>query len=283
MATEAHLLARGPGWRVSDIRCASGPRERPFEERHESVSLGVVLEGSFQYRNALGSALLAPGAVLLGNPGQCFECGHEHAAGDRCLAVQFDPALWEEIAAAAPGVRRADFALPSLSPSAALAPLLAEAEAARDAGDAAALEELAFRLAGAALTLAAGAGRAARPPSRRDERRVTAALRRIEAAPDEATSLADLAAEAAMSPYHFLRTFRRLAGMTPHRYVLHSRMHRAAVRLRLSDAPVSAIAFEAGFGDLSTFNRRFRRTMGSAPAAYRRREGATPPGCARRC
>ena len=63
----------------------------------------------------------------------------------------------------------------------------------------------------------------------------------------------------------------QVIGMTPHQYVLRMRMHRAAVRLRLSDEPVSTIAFDAGFNDLSTFNRRFRRIMGASPSAYRTR------------
>jgi AraC-like DNA-binding protein len=72
-----------------------------------------------------------------------------------------------------------------------------------------------------------------------------------------------------MSVYHFLRTFRQVAGLPPHQYVLHTRLRRAAVRLRTSNHPISAIAFDAGFGDLSTFNRRFRRVMGCSPGAYR--------------
>lgn len=74
-----------------------------------------------------------------------------------------------------------------------------------------------------------------------------------------------------MSRYHFLRTFRRLVGMTPHQYVLRTRMNLAAVRLRLSDESVSAIAFAAGFSDLSTFNHRFRTLMGVNPSRYRQR------------
>src|SRR5262249_59741736 len=114
----------------------------------------------------------------------------------------------------------------------------------------------------------AGTGRAARQPSRSDERRVTRTLRRIEAEPHERLALGELAREAAMSPYHFLRVFRQVVGMTPHQFVLRTRLHRAAVRLRLSDQGISAIAFEAGFNDLSAFNPRFRRLMGASPAAY---------------
>ena len=104
-----------------------------------------------------------------------------------------------------------------------------------------------------------------------DERRISAVLRHIEAQVDEPLSIAELAHAAAMSPYHFLRTFRALVGMTPHQFILHARMKRAAVSLRRTHENISAIAFAAGFGDLSTFNRRFHRIFGLSPSAYRAR------------
>jgi AraC-like DNA-binding protein len=269
MSLSMRVLASGPGWSVRDVTCTAGPRDRPFEERHETVSIAAVMEGTFQYRTAGGRAVLAPGGILLGNAGACFECGHEHGTGDRCLAFAFAPALLDAVLSDVPGARRATFAVPHLPPLPELLPLLATAEAARDAEDAADLEELALRLAGAvAAKLAAGARPAPRP-SRRDEHRISDTLRRIEAEAEEPLALADLARAAGMSPYHFLRTFRQVAGVTPHQYVLRTRLNRAAVRLRTSGEPISAIAFDAGFGDLSTFNRRFRRLMGCSPGAYR--------------
>jgi AraC family transcriptional regulator len=50
---------------------------------------------------------------------------------------------------------------------------------------------------------------------------------------------------------------------------LHARLYRAARRLRANPDPVSAIAFEAGFNDLATFNRRFRRLIGVTPSTFR--------------
>ncbi|MBX6322762.1 MAG: helix-turn-helix transcriptional regulator, partial [Rhodospirillaceae bacterium] len=268
MATRWRQVASGPGWEAGEVVCDCGPHDRPFEERHDGACIAAVLGGSFQYRCDAGTAVLGPGALLLGNAGAAFECAHEYGVGDRCLAFHFAPDLLESIVAAVPGVRRAGFTVPRLPPAAPIAPLVAAAEAACDDGDAAAVEELALRLAGAVVGLLADASRAA-APSRRDARRVSRALRRIEAEAHEPLTLAGLAREAAMSPYHFLRTFRRVAGMTPHQYVLHTRLHRAAVRLRESDGPVSAIAYEVGFNDLSTFNRRFRRVMGASPSAWR--------------
>jgi AraC-like DNA-binding protein len=274
MTLTSRILASGRGWQVSDSVCTAGPHDRPFEERHADACIAVVTEGTFQYRTGDGQAVLAPGGVILGNHGACFECGHEHGTGDRCLAFHFAPEALESIVADVPGARRTAFARPSLPPLPELLPLLTAAEAARDCQDRTELEELAVRIAGAVAATLADVGKVTPSPSRRDQRRVSDAIKRIEAEAHAPLSLADLAGEAATSPYHFLRTFRQVVGMTPHQYVLRTRLSRAAVRLRTSDDPVSAIAYDAGFGDLSTFNRRFRRLMGCSPGAYRTRANA---------
>jgi AraC-like DNA-binding protein len=273
MAMHSQTLASGTGWCVYDNVCTASPRDRPFEEQHRAVCVAAVTHGTFQYRSSQGTALLAPGAVLLGNHGHCFECGHEHGAGDRCLSFHFAPGHWDEVIAAIPGVRKATFARPHLPAKPALIPLVAAFEAAACDLDQAEAEELALRFAGAVTASLAGANGPGPEPSRRDRQRISDAVRRIEATADGASperpSLTALARDAAMSPYHFLRTFRRMIGMTPHQYTLRTRLNRAAVRLRQSGEPVSAIAYDAGFNDLSTFNRRFRRLMGQSPTAYR--------------
>jgi AraC-like DNA-binding protein len=81
-----------------------------------------------------------------------------------------------------------------------------------------------------------------------------------------------------MSPYHFLRVFKQVTGMTPHQFVLRTRLHRAAVRLRRSDESVVSIASETGFNDLSTFNRRFRNIMGCSPSVFRVNLGVARQG-----
>jgi AraC-like DNA-binding protein len=269
MSLTTRVLASGSGWSVSDVICTAGPRDRPFEERHETVSIAAVTAGTFQYRTDGGRAVLAPGGILLGNAGAWFVCGHEHGNGDRCLAFSFTPSLLESIVAAVPGARRLIFGVPHLPPLPPLMPLLATAEAARDAEDAPELEELALRLAGAVAARLVDTARPAPSPSLRDQRRISDALRRIEAHAHEPLALSELARESRMSLYHFLRTFRQVVGVTPHQFVVRTRLHRVAVRLRTTDEQVSAIAFDAGFGDLSTFNRRFRRLMGCSPGVYR--------------
>jgi transcriptional regulator GlxA family with amidase domain len=121
------------------------------------------------------------------------------------------------------------------------------------------------------LETLSGTTRASASASPRDLRRVSNVLRHIEAHAEAPLNIDALAAVAAMSKYHFLRTFRRIAGVTPYEFLLGVRMRRAALALATTPAPVTTIALDAGFGDLSTFHGRFREVFGTTPAAYRTR------------
>ncbi|MGH7003692.1 MAG: helix-turn-helix domain-containing protein, partial [Alphaproteobacteria bacterium] len=211
-----------------------------------------------------------PGAFLLGNAGTCFECGHEHATGDRCIAFQFAPAYFEEIAASAAGAYRFRFPTAMLPAVPALALPAVEAAIRTLSASRAALDELAVWVAERVLRALSGSSGAGTSPSARDARRVSRALRHIEENAERPLDLDALAAVACMSKYHFLRTFRRVVGVTPYNFLLGLRLRRAAIRLGTTSAPVAAIAYDAGFGDLSTFNGRFRDTFGAAPGALRR-------------
>lgn len=269
-APSVRALARGDGWSVSEFTCSLGPGDRRFEERHEDVAISVVVEGAFQYRSVTGRALLSPGSFLLGNPGTCFECGHDHGRGDRCIAFHFAPGFFEEIAAAVTGSHRFRFERPMLPAIPELALPVVEAELEATSGSRIAMDELAIGLAESVLAALSDAGGGTAAPSPRDEQRIGNVLRYIDAHSDRPLDLTDLAGVAFMSKYHFLRTFRRTVGVTPSRYLLGVRMRRAAVALRTTPVPVATIAFDAGFGDLSTFNRHFRHAFGVSPVTFRR-------------
>ncbi len=270
MTATSNTLAAGNGWRAVDCVCKAGPADPAFEEYRNYVSVGFVLEGVFHYRCPQGAATMVPGGILLGNHDTCFECGHEHSAGDHCIAFHFAPEAFEEVIADTPRLKAAPFRLASLPPLALTARLFADIHLAWRGADSLAFEELAFSAASDVAALAENIQPKGRTASAADRRRISEAIRRIDDDPSSELSLEILAREAGMSRYHFLRVFQDVAMMTPRQYVLHRRMHRAAVELRRTDLSVSEIAFAAGFGDLSTFNKRFRRVIGVSPTAFRK-------------
>lgn len=269
-APSERLLARGGGWTVHDYVCVSGPEDKPFEERHDGYSIAAVVEGSFNYRSDSGRALLHPGALLLGNHGTCFECGHDHGVGDRCVSVKLDPAYFQEIAATAAGDAGFRFPTAMLPANRDLLPGQISLEIG-ERRDPLALEEKLVAFAAAAIRALSGVVQESAKVSAQDERRISRALRHIERHADEALDLDQLAASAAMSKFHFLRVFRRAIGVTPYQFLLNIRFRRAALRLLTTPEPIVAIAFDSGFGDLSTFNHQFRDRFGMSPAAFRRR------------
>jgi AraC-like DNA-binding protein len=269
-------LARGDGWAVEDLICASGPQDPIFEERHGDVSIAMVLAGTFQYRGSanggIRNELMTPGSLLLGNAGSNFEVGHEHAAGDRCLSFQFAPEYFDRIASDV-GARNGErgFRLLRLPPVRELSSLIARARAGLEYSADTPWEELSVELAAATVRAERGISSRAEnaPPSAMA--RVTRSVRAIERRPDGALGLGGLAREAGLSPYHFLRTFGRLTGITPHQYVRRSRLRDAASRLAVECEKVLDIAYDCGFGDVSNFNRAFRNEFGVSPLAWKAR------------
>ncbi len=260
----AELLAHGDGWQVRNVICNAGPDDRPFEEQHSLVSIAIVTAGTFQYRTGTTPELMAPGAFFLGHPKQSFECAHDHGTGDRCISFQYAPEFFERITGTAPRFR-----VSRLPPLRASAPLVARACAAMRGAGHTSWEELSVLIATHTALLANDIDIDAQPTSPSAFARVTKAVRTIDRHPDAALSLDRLARSAGLSPFHFLRTFTRITGTTPHQFALRARLRTAALRLTLTRERIIDVALDSGFGDVSNFNRTFRAEFGVSPRAWR--------------
>ena len=83
-------------------------------------------------------------------------------------------------------------------------------------------------------------------------------------------TLAAVAREACLSPFHFHRCFRACFGETPHQYLSRLRLEEAAGCLRCTTRPVAEIAVAVGFESPAHFSRAFKRRFGATPQQYRR-------------
>ena len=88
---------------------------------------------------------------------------------------------------------------------------------------------------------------------------------------DRPLSIEQVAREAAVSPFHFIRQFQALFGETPHQYRIRARLDQAKHLLESSDYTVTDVCMEVGFSSLGSFSDLFARRMGVAPSLYRRR------------
>jgi len=101
-------------------------------------------------------------------------------------------------------------------------------------------------------------------------------LAHIEAHLDSPITVEALARIAGLSPKHFSCAFRQSLGLSPHRYVVRQRIHRAAQLLADQALPTVQIAQAVGFADQSHLSRCFVRIMGCTPSSYRRSLGRAP-------
>jgi AraC family transcriptional regulator len=81
--------------------------------------------------------------------------------------------------------------------------------------------------------------------------------------------LDQLAAEACLSKYHFLRLFRTAYGLSPYQYIQHLRIEKARILLAGSTMPITDLAMLLGFDNSQSFSRLFFQRMGLYPTQYR--------------
>ncbi len=108
-----------------------------------------------------------------------------------------------------------------------------------------------------------------RPTSARDRRRAVETALWIDAHSQGDIDLEQAAAQAGLSPFHFLRLFSSVLGVTPHQYLVRSRLRHAARLLADDGLSITDIAYDVGFGDLSNFVRTFHRAAGISPLRFR--------------
>jgi AraC family transcriptional regulator len=100
--------------------------------------------------------------------------------------------------------------------------------------------------------------------------RLARVLDYIESRLDEPLTLADIAEQANLSPFHFSRCFKRTLGVSLANFVAMRRIERASALLLQSRRPLAEIALAVGFENQASFTRRFQRETGLSPGRFRK-------------
>jgi AraC-like DNA-binding protein len=92
--------------------------------------------------------------------------------------------------------------------------------------------------------------------------------------PERPWTVEEVAREAGISPFHFIRQFETVFGRTPHQFRIESRLVRARCLLAAGRHSVTEVCVEVGFSSLGSFSDLFTRRVGETPSGYRRRARA---------
>jgi AraC-like DNA-binding protein len=107
---------------------------------------------------------------------------------------------------------------------------------------------------------------------------------------DEPLSIEAVARAVAISPFHFIRQFEAVFGVTPHQYRIQCRLDEAKRLLAAGQHSVTEVCMAVGFSSLGSFSELFKRRIGAPPSSYQRRlrglcpvpeqlQRALAPGC----
>lgn len=261
----ARPLLQSPTLSVIDYRCTMGPGDVPFLEQHARHSLSYVRSGSFSYDTRGRSHELVAGSVMVGHAGDEYTCSHDHhACGDDCLSFQLSPSLADDM-----GLRKDALRIACVPPTPELMVYGELAQAAGRGDSDIGIDEAAMLFVNRFIETTSGKTQKATPATARDRRRAVESALWMDANADQTVDLETTAKAAGVSPFHFLRLFSNVLGVTPHQYLVRARLRHAAKLLADDARSITAIAFDVGFGDLSNFVRTFHRAAGVSPRRFR--------------
>lgn len=250
---------------VLDYRCTAKPSDKPFWEAHRLHSVSYVRKGSFSYHARGRTFDLVGGSVLVGHPNEEYMCTHDHHdCGDECLSFQLLPELIDTIA---PHFR--NWGIGSVPPMTELMGLGELAQAAAEGRCSLGVDEVGMIFTARFVELVSGYRRKPVQMRSLDRRRAVESALWIDEHAEQPINLELLAREADLSPFHFLRMFKKAIGITPHQFLLRSRLRHATRLLATDDRPITDVGLDAGFSDLSNFVRTFHRATGMSPAKFR--------------
>ena len=101
------------------------------------------------------------------------------------------------------------------------------------------------------------------------DRRIRRSVELMHTQLEQDLSLKEIAAASYLSPFHFVRVFKKLTGTTPYAYLASIRTHRAQSLLAESDLSVTEISSRVGYSSPSHFSKAFRQATGLTPRAFR--------------
>lgn len=225
----------------------------------------VMVDGSYYQ--------IPPFHIFPINPGQ-RHCAKQYAINQNYWAVFISHEFLKALALAIYGKGKIEFEnrfhslIPSFLP---LVKIYADESQNKEAGSKLMLETLSTQISVILMRHLRSNCLFKRFDSRSSEDRINKSVELLRDCFDEKITLDDLAAVAQMSPYHFLRLFKKYTGKTPHQYLTELRIEKVKHLLISSRLSITDICHRCGFDYGNHFSAVFKRSVGLSPRDFRKR------------
>jgi AraC-like DNA-binding protein len=265
-------FTRDPSLRYIELRYSEYSEPVFHRHNHEAYSIGLVKKGRTQFHLVRECENILPvisGDVVMINPGEVHACNPEAGTVFAYYMLYLELEYFINLASDISGIPAARYRFP--------VSLVKDRRISRQVNDLCRcihsrqpgleIETRLLETLTAILQACASPG-APEVPVQAPDHPVTAAYDYLRDHPAKAVTLKKLAEICHLSPYHFLRRFRRQYGLPPHTAQLQMRINLAR-RLLADSQPIADVAAVTGFADQSHFTREFKKSVGTTPQKYR--------------
>ncbi|NMB59722.1 MAG: AraC family transcriptional regulator [Chloroflexi bacterium] len=263
---------RDPELRHIELRYSEYTEPVFHRHNHDAFSIGLVKKGQTRFHLVQKEEMVLPvttGNVVLINPGEVHACNPETGTVFAYYMLYIEPDFFLRLLSDYTGNPITGYRFP--------VSLLKKHEISREVN--ALCHAIQSRQAGleietrlletlADILEACSSYSISNHPDGEISSSVAAAYDHLREHPEKAISLKELAGLCHLSPFHFLRLFRRQYGLPPHTAQTQMRVNMAR-RLLANGATIAGAAAAAGFADQSHFTREFKKSVGTTPQKYR--------------
>jgi AraC-like DNA-binding protein len=262
-------LLDSPVVRLHDVVCRGECRHRSAEECASATHLVFPYRGVYVRHVGPSDSVAEANQVLFFNQAEGYSVSHPVTGGDACLSLSIDEALLRELAprdqVAPSGPLTFHAQHRPVDPRTQALTALLRHSLARGAAETLEAETLALTLARRAL----GERNPIRTVTYGKRKLVDRAKLILSGDLARRWTLAEIAAEAGVSPVYLTQLFQQVEGVPLYRYQLRLRLARALDRLDRAD-DLTELALDLGFSSHSHFTAAFRQAYGRSPADFRR-------------
>ncbi|MCB0193868.1 MAG: AraC family transcriptional regulator [Anaerolineae bacterium] len=249
-------------------------RQHVFHKHtHDTYSVGVVLEGKTEFFCHNLTEVIGCGEVALINPGEVHACNPQIGSALTYYMFYIEPALIQAISQELSEKSVSiEFVTSIVRDRHLYRALMNVSRVMANTHDALEIETLLYETL-AALIKCYGDIKPQKPVRLRGVDKLIGNGRAyLMDNLSQNVSLDELAMQSGLSPFHFLREFRKRYGLPPHTYQLQQRIT-SAKRLLAQGKPIAHVATDVGFSDQSHFTRKFKAYVGTTPRRYQLANG----------